>query len=585
MKRPQLCRGPCSRTGPFRPDNVGVRRLSRPWWPSSQGARETPTGTRLTWQTSAETAALWLSLYWVAAANRPFFAAALRGREATDPSAWALGAGMAVVIGAAHFLLLVAVAHRLTFKPWAAALSLATAVGAHYMERFGVFLDPSMLRNVVRSDVKEARELLSHALVMQVLWMAGLPLLALWRLRLTRRPWSRAVALRLGTAAVAVGLIVACVVALFQPLASLMRGQKELRYLITPANLVWSGGSVLLGDARGAVQARQAVGMDAAPGPTWADATRPTWLVIVVGETARRANWGLSGYTRQTTPGLAQLPGLINFAQVTACGTNTEVSVPCLFSPGGRHDYDESRIRSSESLLHVLAHAGFSVSWRDNQSGCKGVCAGLPSEQVHEFNPPGLCEGGRCLDEALLHGLEEKLAAARGHSVLVLHELGNHGPSYFRRYPPAFERFTPACRHDDLRRCSREEIVNAYDNALLYTDHVLTRLQALLSRHASKVDTAMVYVSDHGESLGENNLFLHGLPYAIAPDVQKQVPMVMWFSEGFARRAALDTACLARRAIEPAAHDHLFHTVLGLLDVRTTVYDPSWDLGTRCRSH
>jgi lipid A ethanolaminephosphotransferase len=234
--------------------------------------------------------------------------------------------------------------------------------------------------------------------------------------------------------------------------------------------------------------------------------------------------------------------------------------------------------------LHVLARAGAEVRWRDNQSGCKGVCEGLPTERVIDLAPPPeLCEEGRCFDEALLHRLEERIRPSRGTHVVVLHELGNHGPSYFRRHPRAFARFQPACEQDDLRLCTREQIVNAYDNDLLYTDDVLVRLIGLLTAQADRVDSALVYVSDHGESLGENNLFLHGIPYAIAPDVQKQVPMVMWFSPGFAPRAGLDTACLAQRAREPAAHDHLFHTVLGLMDVRTALHEPAWDLTAGCR--
>jgi lipid A ethanolaminephosphotransferase len=249
----------------------------------------------------------------------------------------------------------------------------------------------------------------------------------------------------------------------------------------------------------------------------------------------------------------------------------------------GRRDYDEATIRGNESLLHVLARAGVGVTWRDNQSGCKGVCEGLPTQTVLNINPPGLCQDGRCLDEGLLHGLPDMLRQARGNQLLVLHQLGNHGPSYFRRYPPTFARFLPECRSDDLRTCSREEIVNAYDNALLYTDEVLARLIKALQAQADTLDSALLYVSDHGESLGESNLFLHGIPYAIAPDVQKQVPMVMWFSAGFAQSRALDLGCLKARAAIPAAHDHLFHTVLGLLDVSTSLYQPAWDLGQPCR--
>jgi lipid A ethanolaminephosphotransferase len=362
-----------------------------------------------------------------------------------------------------------------------------------------------------------------------------------------------------------------------------MRNHKEIRYLITPTNVLWSTGSVVAEDLKGAARPRQPIGLDAAPGPQMQARTRPTVLVVVVGETARAANWGLNGYARQTTPELAKIPTLVNFPQVTSCGTNTEVSVPCLFAPVGRRDYDEATIRGSESLLHVLKRAGVGVLWRDNQSGCKGVCEGLPSEEVLQLNPPGLCADGRCMDEALLLGLDERLAQAKGTQVLVLHQLGNHGPSYFRRYPEAFAKFQPACTQDDLRQCTQAEIVNAYDNVLLYTDHVLATLIERLQARAATVDSAVLYVSDHGESLGESNLFLHGLPYAIAPDVQKQVPMVMWFSEGLTAAAGLDLDCVRRRATQPAAHDHLFHTVLGLTDVRTALYAPDWDLLRACR--
>jgi lipid A ethanolaminephosphotransferase len=370
----------------------------------------------------------------------------------------------------------------------------------------------------------------------------------------------------------------------FQPLAALTRNHKEVRYLVTPANTLWSLGSVLAADARGAAQPRRPIGLDAQPGASSMTQPRPRLVVLVVGETARAANWGLSGYARQTTPQLAQLP-VINFGNVGACGTSTEVSVPCMFAPVGRRDYDEARIRGSESLLHVAARAGVAVHWRDNQSGCKGVCAGLPNDRVDAAVAPGLCQDGRCWDEGLLRGLDERLnalAAGRSTQLLVLHMLGNHGPSYFRRYPKAFERFTPTCQDDDLSRCTSEQIVNAYDNALLYTDHVLASLIGTLQAHAGSVDSAVLFVSDHGESLGEKNLFLHGVPYAIAPREQTQVPMVAWFSDGFVRSTGLGLDCLRERARQPASHDHLFHTLLDLLDVSTSLYAPALDFVHDC---
>jgi lipid A ethanolaminephosphotransferase len=179
-------------------------------------------------------------------------------------------------------------------------------------------------------------------------------------------------------------------------------------------------------------------------------------------------------------------------------------------------------------------------------------------------------------------GLAEAAKRQRGDQVIVLHMLGNHGPNYFERYPPAFRRHAPTCETSDLGRCSRQQIVNAYDNALLYTDHVLAtaidRLQAL-----SDYDTALLYVSDHGESLGEKGLYLHGMPYAIAPSEQLQVPMVAWFSDDWRRSMGLDAACLQRQAAGEYSHDHLFHTVLGLSDVKTALYDPQRDIFLPCR--
>ncbi|MBK6470755.1 MAG: phosphoethanolamine--lipid A transferase [Betaproteobacteria bacterium] len=547
------------------------------------------------------------SLFWALAANRLFFGAALKDRLLTEPATWTFALALLVMLTALHYLLLSLVCTRYSVKPVLAVLLVGTALATHFMQSYGVYLDPSMMRNVLRTDVAEARELFSWTLLPHLLLYAVLPLMLLWRVRVRPRRWTRAVGLRLATMGAALAVLVGTLMLVFQPFASMMRNHKEMRYLATPANYMWSIGAVAAAQAKGAAKPREPIGLDAAPGPDFRARSKPLVVVLVVGETARAANWGLNGYARQTTPELAALsarngqPGagtLLNFTDVTACGTNTEVSLPCMFAPVGRRDYDESSVRGRESLLHVAARAGVAVHWRDNQSGCKGVCEGLPQDEVSSLKLPGLCQDGRCLDEGLLAGLDERLAALARPAgpahrapeapaptqLLVLHTLGNHGPSYFRRYPPAFARFQPTCNFDDLQKCSREEIVNAYDNALLYTDHVLVSLVAKLQAASASVDSAVLYVSDHGESLGESNLFLHGLPYAIAPDLQKRVPMTLWFSPGTTAALRLDTACLGRRTAQPFAHDHLFHTLLGLLDVKTALYEPPFDLAQGCRS-
>ena len=533
-----------------------------------------------TFSISVEGLLLLCCVFWVAVINRPFFQAALAGRALADANAWGFALALGVGLVCLHALLLAPFCNRYTVKSVLGLLIVATAIAGHFTNYLGVYLDPSMLRNTLRTDVHEASELFSWAMLPNLLVFAALPLLVLWRARPRRLPWLRSLVIRLGFMALMAALTVGMVLAIFQPLASAMRNHKEMRYLITPANYLWSLGSVAAVDLRGQAGPKRVLGEDAAAGPSHAAGGKPRLLVLVVGETARAANWGMNGYARQTTPQLATLP-VINFSDVTACGTNTEVSLPCMFAPIGRRDHDEARIRGSQTLLHVLTRAGVAVDWRDNQSGCKGVCDGLPATSVMALAPPGLCERGRCMDEGLLHGLDALLKNVRGTQLLVLHQLGSHGPAYFRRYPKEFARFAPVCQNDDLRLCSREEIVNAYDNSLLYTDHVLALLLKKLQANPA-VDSAMVYVSDHGESLGENNLYLHGIPYAIAPDVQKKVPMVMWFSDGFSNQAGLDLACLRKRANLPAAHDHLFHTTLALLDVRTRLYEPAWDLTHGC---
>ena len=526
-----------------------------------------------------------VSVFWLLSANQLFFTTSLKGFSLAESGTWGFALALAVGVASLQFFLMALVAHRFIVKPLLAVLLIVAASAAYYMQAYGVYFDPSMVRNILRTDVVEAREIVSWRLAMHFLLYAALPLLLLWRVRVVARPFAKAAAIRLAWLLVSFVVTIGAVLAVFQSFASLMRNHKEVRYLITPANIAWSIGSVGAQSLRGAGKPRQAIALDAARRQSAAGA-KPQLLVLVVGETARAANWGLSGYARQTTPLLAQLTsqGLINFPKVTSCGTNTEVSVPCMFAPVGRRNYNEADIRGSESLLHVAARTGVAVHWRDNQSGCKGVCDGLPNDSTDKLDLPALCTQGRCLDAALLDGLQARLDSATGTQVLVLHMLGNHGPSYFRRYPTEFAKFLPACQNDDLARCTREEIVNAYDNALLYSDHVLAQLISQLQSRSASVDSAVIFASDHGESLGEKGLFLHGMPYAIAPNEQTQVPMVMWFSSGMQQALGLDTACLRRRAAEPAAHDHLFHTTLGLLNIKTSVYEPSLDLVSGCRT-
>lgn len=496
-----------------------------------------------------------------------------------------LGGGTALIVSALITALASLLAWRWTLKPVLTLLLVVAAAGMHYMVVYGIVIDPSMVVNVLQTDVHEAADVLTLRMVFTLLLAAGLPAAVLWRTPLRYgRPARRALAnagLLLASVVVALGLLLA----LFQPLSSLMRNHKEVRYLVNPLNSVWAVADVAAKPLRRQSGALQPIAEDAKLGASYAGQARPPLVVLVLGETGRSGNFGLNGYGRDTTPELAR-EQVASLRNVWSCGTSTAASVPCMFSHLGREAYGDRR-NDFENLMDVLQRAGLAVLWLDNQSGCKGVCDRVPTVNTSGLADPALCPGGQCMDMVMLQGLDERIAAlpaerrARG-VVVVMHQMGSHGPAYSKRSPPAFKRFLPECTSASLQDCSRESLVNAYDNSIAYTDHLLASTIGWLKKQDAKASTAMVYVADHGESLGENNLYLHGMPYAVAPDVQKRVPWITWLSPAYERRSGLSTACLKKQADDKRSHDDWFHSVLGLLDVQTQVYRRDHDVYAAC---
>ena len=374
--------------------------------------------------------------------------------------------------------------------------------------------------------------------------------------------------------------------------ATLMRNHKPLRYMLNPHNTLYAGAQLAFKEGLGAAALADAplitVAPDARLHTPVTDPDQAPLIVLVVGETVRAANVGLQGYARDTTPGLralkAQGPGtLVYFDQVRSCGTNTHTSLPCLFSIQGQDGVgQESR---HENLLDVLQRAGLAVVWLDNQSGCKGVCARVPTVSLRDENDPR-CPDGECPDDVLLERLPEAVASldparrARG-TVVVMHQMGSHGPAYHRRSTPALKAYQPECTDASLPRCSPQSIVNAYDNSIRQTDQLLSRTITWLSQQTRP--TALLYVSDHGESLGENGLYLHGMPYSLAPPEQTHVPMLTWVSDPLAQSRGWGRDCLGARAHEALSHDHVFGTVLTLSGVRTQAVPADRHALSACR--
>jgi lipid A ethanolaminephosphotransferase len=296
-------------------------------------------------------------------------------------------------------------------------------------------------------------------------------------------------------------------------------------------------------------------------------------------------NFSLNGYHRETNPRLSAQRGLINFSDVSSCGTVTAVSVPCVFSSLGRKNYSDGKAKSQQGLLDVLSHADFDVVWRDNNSGCKDTCNRVRYEDLAQ---PGagnaLCNQEECYDERLLERLPQIIRESQRDLVLVLHQKGSHGPAYWKRYPGEFAKWTPVCETSDFEKCANEDIVAAYDNTILYTDYVLSKTIDILRQAGadSGVDTAFMYFSDHGESLGENNMYLHGAPYLISPIEQRHVPLMLWLSDSYLARFHIDATCLAARSKQTFSHDNVFHSVLGMLNISTAVYNPALDIFQAC---
>ncbi len=460
---------------------------------------------------------------------------------------------------------------KLTFKPVLMLLFPFAAAGSYFMNNYNVIIDASMLQNTLMTDSREVADLLNLKLVSYVLVLGILPAFAVYRFTvpcLSLRSELRARGKMLG---VLLLVIVANLLLLSEQYTGFIREEKDLRYYMNPLTLVYSASKLVDSKiSEASTGPREVIGEDARVARR---SDQRKLVVLVVGEATRADHWSLNGYGRDTNAPLAPY-AVVNFPEVSSCATSTAYSLPCMFSLDPFEDFTLDRANGRENVLDVLQRAGVNVLWRDNNSDSKGVAVNIPFEDFRHADVNPVCDE-ECRDVGMLSGLDDYLQAhPEGDIVIVMHQMGNHGPAYYKRYPKAFERYTPVCQTNQIEECSQEEITNAYDNALLYSNYFLASVIEFLTPRQEEFATALYYMADHGESLGEMGLYLHGLPYAIAPSAQKHVASLMWLGEGFeAQRERL-----LARAAEPASHDNYFHTVLGLLNISTRVHDPDLDL-------
>lgn len=480
-------------------------------------------------------------------------------------------ASLAVVFSGFIVLLLSLVCYRYTLKPIVIAVLLISSFASYFMDSYNTIIDTSMIQNVIQTDFAESSDLLSSKLILYVVFLGVLPSYFVYKANIIFEPAGKAIISRVKLFSLTLLGIVAVMLIFGNFYASFIREHKRLRFYANPSYYIHSTIKYINGLITWNARPFELIGIDAR---IPLNDTHRELIIFVVGETAREDRFSVNGYVRETNP-LLKNENIVSFTNFWSCGTTTGVSVPCMFSVYKGSEYDSEKAQSTDNVLDILQRAGVNVLWLDNNSDSKGVALRVPykSYKGPDINP--ICDI-ECRDEGMLLNLQAYIDKHRkGDIFIVLHQLGNHGPAYYKRYPLSFEKFTPVCKTNQLEDCNKEELDNAYDNAILYTDYFLSNVIGLLKQNNKDFETAMFYVSDHGESLGENGLYLHGLPNFIAPDTQRHVPTIIWLGSNFDE---IDTKSLAMKRDNRYTHDNIFHTVLGFMEIETSIYDRKLDI-------
>lgn len=426
---------------------------------------------------------------------------------------------------------------------------------AYYMDKYGAVIDVVMIENILQTNAQEAADLINPGLVWRVLIFGVIPAFFILKYKPKLLGIKTELISKLFVGAVLLVLMGAVLVPFTPAYASFIREHKIIRFYANPTYFSHSTILYIRNQFKSAKSNKlTTVANDLERiGPE----EKTELIILVIGETARADHFSLNGYGRETNPELKKQK-IISLKNVTSCGTSTAVSVPCMFSALNRSEFDINKALHYENALDVLQKNKVEILWRDNNSNSKSVAARVPYENFKSPAINSVCDE-ECRDIGMLRGLDNYINARKGKDILiVLHQMGNHGPAYYKRYPPDFERFTPACKSNDLAKCTNQQIINAYDNAILYTDYFLSNVIGLLKRHDRAFETVMLYVSDHGESLGEYGVYLHGAPYAVAPKAQIHVPAILWLGSNF------DYPLEGIRAYEnrPLSHNDLFCALL-----------------------
>ncbi|WP_072235948.1 phosphoethanolamine transferase [Campylobacter coli] len=434
---------------------------------------------------------------------------------------------------------------------------LSSCISLYFITFYGILIDSDMIQNVVQTDVKEVKDLLSWRLVLSVI-IVLLFCIFILKIRIennVEQDFFKRIRVRILSAFLGCFIFLIFFMPLSKTFIPFFRTYNEIRMYNVPFYPIYAVYRYYVRFLKPKPEFKT-IGDDAFK----EDNTTKKLLVLVVGETARAANYSLGEYAKNDTNFYTNKNNVVFFDNFSSCGTATAVSLPCMFSLSKRQNYSSSEYQ--ENVMDILQKTGVKASWIDNNSGkCKGVCDRLSDKQQLSSD----------WDENLLPFLKERLDSLDTQNIIVLHLQGSHGPAYYKRYPSEFKKFTPTCDTNELSKCASEALINTYDNTLLYTDYLLSEIIKLL-KEKKDYESSLLYLSDHGESLGENGIYLHGMPYAIAPRHQTHIPVIFWSSD-----ENLMTTAQNHKSLN-LSQDNLFSTLLGYFNIQTAVYEPSYDL-------
>ncbi len=527
---------------------------------------------------------LFLSLYFTCVVNLPVLMHFYQILHALSAYKIGFALSIPVVLFAALNFVFTPFTFKPLLKPFFIVLLLISAIAAYAQLVFHVIFDRGMIENIAETQQSEASSYLNASVVTWFVLTGLLPALLLLKVPVV---YNQTVLKRLGVRVlsmlVSLALIGGVATLYYKDYASVGRNNRTLNLEILPTNYLYSGFQYINHKYLSTPLPYEKVGTDAKLVQKAGE--KPTLMFLVIGETGRAQNQSFNGYDKPTNSFTQKTPDMVFFNHVSSCGTATAVSVPCMFSDMKRVDFNNERAHRSDSFLDILQRAGVAVYWKDNDEGCKGVCDRVPNVTIDTKKDGKFCDGETCYDAALLENLDDKIVDDGKNKLIGLHLIGSHGPTYYQRYPDSFRFFMPDCERSDIENCSHEQLVNTYDNTVRYTDYVLTQVIAKAKQYQDKYNVVMIYLSDHGESLGEDGLYLHGTPYSVAPPQQTHVPMMFWLSPQYAAAQGISLSCLQNEAAKnDYSQDNLFHTVLDAMDVKTTAIDPTLDIFKSCRT-